>query len=569
MKILSLIRKQLIFIVILVVVIFFTYKDLPLSFFQQDEWLGFGNYIYSQSKGLSTVMGTFLPGDPIQHFNPLANAYGWITFFLFYTNFTPYAWTSIILHIINAILLFYFLLIWTKNKEIAFMAALFFGVNSIPSQAVTWVAAANSYEVPTALAIISLIFFHKFLTDEKKQKLHIFISLAMIFISLFFHENAIFLFFLYPLILFQQAKSRWKKLLPILCIAVVIFVGAFILVRLPFFFGNVNTTYNTTDISHPPFTVFPYRVISLAIKSYAASFIPDTIIIKISESVIKVAYPQFILIDNSANPFIAQSIVFDLVSYVLSTLVVCLIILCIKFFTDKNLKKILIWSLIYIPLSVIPYAFVLGKAGYASIFEPKFLYIPSIGASVIISAVAYGFLTLFKKSRIKKAAVLLFLGSYLLFHIFQTWGKIIELQKMGNDVRRIISTIYSSYPHLPTETIFFTQSDTAYFGMPEEEKSLPTQIGFGRMLMIWYQSGEKFPACLYESNFLINLLDQGYKTCGGRSFGYYRDYDTLKKSVEKNNVPLDNIFSFSWSENAGTIKNISKEIKLKLQKNEK
>jgi len=564
-RIIIFLKSHGLFLLLIVLSIGLAYKDFPQTFFQQDEWLGFGNNIYYQSRGLTGFIESFFPGDPIQHFNPLAIAYSWLTFFVFGINFTPYAWLSILLHIVNSLLLYYFVSSWFKNKKIAFIAALFFGVNSIPSQAVTWVANTNSYEIPTALTILSLIFFHKFLKEEKHQKVNIMISFLMILVSFLFHENTIFIFIFYPVILLLFTKSERKKLFPIFSYAIAIFILLFVLIRIPlFFFGFSNPVPPAVNIDRPPIVVYPYRIISLSMKAFAASLFPQKALIQISGEVVKLAYPQFIATDNAPNPYITQSIVFDLVSYLLTIIIVCIAVLFIKFVHDKNIRKAILCSLIFVPLSVIPYAFVLGKAGYASIFEPKFLYIPSIGVSLFLAVVVYELIVLSKTSKIKTTFLLLFLGLYMLFHTFQTRAKIDELQKMGSQIKTFISTIHSSYPHLPQNIVFFTRSDTTYYGMPDNEKLLPTEVGFGKILMIRYQDKEKFPSCFYENNYLLYLLAQGYKECDGRGFGYFRDYDKLVAAIKTNNISTLDVISYSWNGDTEEFTDITKQIRNKI-----
>lgn len=548
MRILSLFKSYGFWVLILIAAILIVYKDLPVTFFQQDEWLGLGNNIYYQSKGLTGVIESFFPRDPIQHFTPLAIAYSWVTFFAFGTNFAPYAWISILLHIINSLLLFHFVSRWLNNRKIAFIAGLFFGVNSIPNQAVTWVAAANSYEIPAALTILSLIFFHKFLKEEKNRRVSILLSFLMILVSLLFHENAIFLFIFYPIIFFLFTKSEWKKLFPAFSYAIIIFILAFILVRLPFFFGFSNPLPPATNIDRPPIVVYPYRIISLSMKSFAASFFPQRTLIDISEVVVKLAYPQFIIKpDNVPNPWIAQSIVFDLVSYLLTIIIVCVAFLWLNFVKDRKSRQAAVWSLIFIPLSLIPYAFVLGKSGYASIFETRFLYFSSIGVSIFISLVVYSLILLFRMSKIKTIFLILCVGIYILFHISQTRTQVDSLKKLFGQVKTLVLTVHSSYPDLSKDIIFYTQSDTAYFGMPLNEKMMPTLISFGKILMIWYQEKEKFPGCMYADNYLVDLLTQAYKECEGRGFGYFRDYDKLLNAIKSNKIPSNNVISYSWT----------------------
>lgn len=555
MKILKNISDKIIFL-ILPAIILFAFWDLPKTFFQQDEWQGIGGSIYFASKGLIGVVMSFLPSDPISHFNPLSRGLSWFEYIFYQTNFLPYAWQSISLHIINAILLYYFVSFWLKNKKIAGISALIFAVNSIPSQAVTWVAAVSSYEIPLIFILLSLIFF---------QKREILLSLAMLFISLLFHETGIFLLVFYPIILLINRKDN-KKSLKKLTYGMIIFIAVFFLIRIPFFFGINNTVSEVTDISHPPAVVFPYRLISITMKSFAGNFFSENSLIGISEKAVRLAYPQFLTADNIPNPYIAQSIVFDLVSYMISVLVICLTVLIIKFSRDKKLSEALVWSAIFIPSSLLPYAFILGKAGYASILEPKFFYISGIGSSILVTVIFLSFTQKVLMQKLLKLILYFFGVTFILFNISSIRTNISNLVELGKYRKMFLVSIENSNPKLPSKAIFFTQSNTVYYGMPDKEKILPVEVGFGKMLMIWYQKEETFPGCIYENNFLLDILAQGYKECGGRGFGYFRDYDKLVSAVKANTIPVGNVISYSWNGDSKEFANITLQVQDKLKK---
>lgn len=558
--------QKLFFPLALIPIILLAYWDLPKTFFQQDEWWSLAGNIYYQSLGITGIIFSFFPGDAIAHFNPLAKAYAWVTYLLFYTDFKLYAWLSIVLHVFNALLLYHFILFWLRNRKIAFIASLFFAVNSIPSQAVTWVAAANSYEVPLAFILISLIFFHRFLEKEEHRKLNIILSLLIFFISLLFHENGIFLFLFYPIIFFLYAKSQVKKLLPTFSYGILIFMFIFFLIRIPFFFGLSVSLPLVTDVSHPPVTVYPYRLISIAMKSFAGSIFPEKTLIGISEGLVRIAYPQFITSDKVPNPFIAQSIVFDLILYVLTVLIICVIVLSMKLTKDKKIKDALFWSLIFVPASLLPYAFVLGKAGYASILEPKFLYVGSIGTSILIAIIVYLLLMKFSRQKMLRVFILLLFALYILSHISAVRMQIDNLEEIASERKKILNAIKTSYKKLPQKVIFYTQSDTAYYGMPDNEKILPMQVGFGKMLMIWYQKDERFPGCLYEGQFLLNLLEEGYRFCEGRGFGYFRDYGKLAQAIKTNYINSESIIAYSWNGNTKKFIDITQQIRNNFKK---
>ncbi len=543
----SMIRKHIIPVIFVIFAIFFAYAGLVNTYFQQDEWQFFAGNIYYESKGIIGILESFLPVDALSHVTPLSMAYLWGTYVLFGTNFTPHAYLSIVLHALNALLLYYFVFIWLKNRTISFIAALFFGLNSIPSQSVTWVAGQNSYEIPVFFILLSLIFFQKFLRNNIHRKINIFLSLVMLFVSLLFHENAMFLFLFYPLIFLLDTFSDRKKILHFFSYTLALFALAFFLVRLPFFFGFITSLPERSDISHPSVSVYPYRMMSKSLKSFAGSFIPEKTLIHVSDMVIYLGYPQFLTNDRIPNPFIAQSIVFDLVSYVLTILIILAINLFRKRITERKLSNALRWSLLFVITSFLPYSFVLGRPGYASILEPKFFYVGGIGISIIVAVISYYLILGFSKRKILRTFIYLLLGLYFMFHLLAVKSNIDNLVEIGMRRKAFVNTITSAYKTLPQRVVFYVQSDTAYYGMPDNEKILPVQVGFGKILMIMYQKDEHFPGCLYEGQFLLAPLEVGYRYCDGRGFGFIRTYESLLQILKENKLDAANVIAYSWN----------------------
>lgn len=547
------------------VLIVFSYWKLPNTFFQQDEWQQLASLIYYSNKGLPGIVESFLPVNALSHFNPLARAFLWYEFIFYYTNFSFYAWHTIILHIINTLLLCYFILSWIKKKILAVIVALLFAVNRIPNQAITWVTGAESYEIPAMFILISLIFFQRFVHQQQHQKRNLFLSLTALFISLLFHENGLFLFLFYPAIILIRPYHTRAKLMPYLIRGIGILVVIYFLIRIPFFFGFLSSEPQPTDISQPPLTVYPYRFLSIILKSFAGNIFAEKTLITISEKVVLFSYPQFLDNGNIPNPYISQSIVFDLVSYVLTVGIVFVIVLFIKLNREKKFLESYVWSLIYIPLSLLPYGLVLGKAGYASILDSKFYYVSSIGLAILAGIIFYSLLEKFRQSKLLAICVLVLLGIVLLKNVYAVRNNVDDLVAIGTQRKNFLTNIKFSYPKLPQYVIFFTESDKAYYGMPPEEKILPVQVGFGRMLLTWYQNSEKFPMCFYDGVFLRYILAQGYRDCSGRGFGYFRDYGKLVEAIESNSFNIEHVIAYSWSGERKLFSDITESIKAKLR----
>jgi len=119
-------------------------------------------------------------------------------------------------------------------------------------------------------------------------------------------------------------------------------------------------------------------------------------------------------------------------------------------------------------------------------------------------------------------------------------------------------------PKLPKNAVFYTESDSVYYGLPDQEKILPFQSGFGQTLLVYYQQNEQYSYKFYKDFFLWEISEQGYRETDGRGFGYYHNFDLLKKDLKQYNIPTDSIIAYSWNSKASTLINITDEVKARL-----
>lgn len=313
------------------------------------------------------------------------------------------------------------------------------------------------------------------------------------------------------------------------------------------------------------------NLLTLPFRILPQSLIPQSFLIQLSNQAIRYFYSQYILTDGSVNPFISQTIIFDQVVYFLSAIFITIGIISYKIFMrkkEKILAKVAIFSFILMMLSSIPFAFIPGKAANFSIFEPRDLHVTSIGASLLIVLVVYLLMQLiFRNEKYINIAVFIILIPMILMHIKLTRAEIYKIVGMSQARKSILNTIVTQHPLLSQNTLFYFQSDKAYYGLSEEEKIVPFQSGFGQTLMIWYYlHGDKLPACFFENNWLYDLLEQGYRSCSGRGFGYFRNYDDLVAAIKKYNLPLTNIIAFSWEDNKNILTDTTDIVRTKLEK---
>lgn len=576
MKLVKKTLNSLLLIAIFALIIFLTFKRLPYTFFQQDEWWTFGRYIYREKTGgiIGVLLDTFISGKI--HVNPLLKIIYYLEFKQFGTDFPGYAWVSMSIHFINTLLVYYLANLLLKNKRLSLIAATLFGINSISHQAVSWVSATLQTQGAMLFSLLFSVFFLNYLLREKKKKLLLNLSLLCIFMTLMFKEIAL-PFFLLPvfLVFYSREKNLWayKNILVPLSLGLMIYL----LVRIVIFVNAPPIVLGLTEVLEQPHpSVYFYRIISLPFKLLPESILPTEWLLNSSKMIIRLAYPHFLTQDGTPNPYLVETAGLDLVNYFLSAIMLVVFYACYRIFKKQKkdeLAAALIVSLVIIIGSTFLIIFIPGKAGYVSIIEPRHLYGATIGSSLFLVLSLFAFFSLLTK---KIGKVLLLVTVIFLpiigLHIKLVWRDLALLEARSVLRKSFLVTIKNHYPKLPPKVIFYVQSDQAYYGMPAEEKNLPVQSGFGRMLMVWYQDSEEFPGCFYRDIFLHDLIAQGYRYCDGRGFGYFRQYDKFKKAYEENQLSPNEVFVFTFSGKTNQLTDITQEVRARLVqevKNEK
>lgn len=543
-------------------VLIFTYQNLTRTFFQQDEWQYFGSTIYSlqSSRPIANIL---LPlKGQITHFFPLATALFLFEYLLFKTNFLPYVVTNLLIHAANALLLYFLIFSLTRKELFAWGSALLFSVNSIAHQPITWVAAGIGTLPGTFFLLLFFLCLVRF--GETKRTAVLVYGFLSLLISILFKETSLFVFLFLPLVLIVMKMFHHQPLqIPKAGFIVFVSLGFFyVALRIFFLITPIRSAQpEIGDVTTSSAGTYIYRFITIPLKVFPESIIPFPILRLASDGLVRLAYPQFIASDGFANPYITESIVFDLISYLGSAL-----LLFLSFVAYRALRKrepafaqTLVASVLFIGTSAVPFMFVPGRAGFFSIFEPRNLYVVSIGSSVWVSLMLYVLA--------RRAGFVLLVALIAIFHSVSIQQDIQKLAIIGTLRKHLLTSIEQAYPKLPQEIIFFTQSDRSYYGLPSEEKILPLQSGLGRMLMVWYQDKENFPGCLYENQFLHGIKEEGYRNCDGRGFGYARTYEMLIQILKENKLNSDNVIGYTWLGNTKEFRDITPELRMGIDRN--
>ncbi len=556
---------KILFSIIIISAVIFTYWKLPLTFFQQDEWLGIGNYLYFNESGTS-----FLNTSSF-HMIPLTVASSYLQFKLFGLNFSYYAIVSIMGHLINTFLVFYLAQILLKNKYLSFFSALFFAVNSMGSQAVIWIAASTSTQTATSFFLLSLIFLSKYILIHKKNIFLLGLSFLFLFIGMFFKETVLSLFVIIPLfwLVFNRKVDKGfikKILLPLFIIFLVYFLMkiTFVTLKEP----KVNSSLKPWIVPHA--STYAYRIVTLPLKIIPQSMLPAGVESEISKKIVYLGYPQyFAYSETEINPYVAETAIFDMVSYVSSILILFFSYVFYQYFSknkNNHFLKSLFVGIIIIAGSSFPFIFIPGVSGYFSIYEPRHLYAAIAGSSFVLSILIFGIARMiFHK---EKYAICLFMAimlSLLWLNMRSVREQIDSSLEYGETRKMILSQIVREHKNLPEKVVFYTESDRAYYGMVEDDKILPFQSGFGQTLLVWYKlHGENIPFCFFANDFLYAIEKEGYQECQGRGFGYFRKYESLKAALKENKLSPENVISFSWNSKDKKFMETTAEIRKKL-----
>jgi len=560
----------LLLIGVIIASVLFAYWELPKTFFQQDEWIGFGIMIYQELKGglENILISPILQGRG--HFSPLIFYQNYLEFKFFGLSLEPYTYVSITTHIANSLLLFYFVYLLLKNKFLAFCSSLVFSINSVSSQAVTWMATSPITQGAVFFLLLSLILTLKYFKNNNKKNYYI--GLAFFSVGILSKETVLFLFILYPLMWFLFAGIKSRKHFYLFLKPLVVLGFIYILVRVSLFFvpSQVGTTSGNTvnldvvsDIVR--LIISPFRILPQAI-------IPQHYLINFSDMATLFFYPQQAS-GGIVNPYFSQTIVFGQVIPLLSAPILLVGFIVYKFFLRKKeyiFSRALVFSLLLITLSGLPFAFIPGEIANFPIYESRHLHVASIGVSIFLVLILYALVKFFlKKSKYVPLVLFIILIPILLAHLTLTRMEINKTVAISTTRKNILESIKMSYPRIPKKAVFYIESNMSYYGLPIEEKIFPFQSNFGHMLIVWYQNIEKFPGCFYEGEFLRGLLKQGYKDCGGRGFGYFRDYDKLIYTINENKIPVNNIIAYSWNGKTEKFKDITREVRTKIKEHEK
>lgn len=486
-------------------------------FFQQDEWYWFGRSLIIQKEG---IQGLFqLAGF---HFNPLYSG----LFFLFYTFFhldwLAYAIFSILLHSLNALLVFLLVRKIFKNTVISFLSVVFFTIANTSQQAITWYGASLNVLPAAACGLLSVFFFYDFY--ENRKKIALIISYAFLFVGLGFKEDIMSLLLIYALsFMFVKRIKNTKSLLLTIGLGLIYFLIRIVVLK----FGPQNPLTHIDSISYivtigKNFVLIPLQSLSQIFFSPLMVYNLGHLITQGHESF----YLQFIPIHN-IDIFI-ETIFFNIVTVSL-TIFFLVSIGVLSYFNNKKERVTIFILLLFVLISFAPF-FLLPK-GFG--MESRHYYFPVIGGAVMF---AYMIVNVWEKLKKKeyKYSFVIFLIIYFIYNFLLDRQQLDTVLVLSKPRIAFVNQIQSVYKNIPNNTLILSEGDV-----------LPFQSGFGQMFMVLYDNQYQFNSLL-QSNVLWDMGSQGYARVGREGFGYFSDKGLLRVAYDKQVIPLTHVYSFYW-----------------------
>lgn len=526
----SILKNWLLPVLILSLLILFTFSQLMNSFYEQEEWLGLGNVFINGSNYIFSIFdkGFFrvITGD-----GRILSSF--ITYF-FYGSFpfntVPITIFALTMHLINTVLVFFLCNLILRKVIPSLIGAGFFAVNAVSHSAVSWSAAISTLPA-TTLILAALFTFLKSINFQGKEnnrdnRKWMVVTFLLLYLSLLFKQIGIFLFALLPLAaeISKGDKFNIKKgFTPKSKIYVILLVILFVIIGFYLWQLKQKTSPNAlfiTGSSQYFYETLITRSILYPLTSFSLIFVPPGHFLEFGRYITNIYYPfipeqQFILI--------AQTVVLDLLAIILTVMILGFLY---KLSQDSpsQQKRVLWFFIMFIILSFLPYSIITKSFAY---LDSRYYYLASVGAGFILAWILF---------RVKSLSRNLYIISIILAMLLvivhaDAVRKDIEKQSDVSLKRKVfLSQLERIKPALENNknVFYITGSNDFYLS----GHKVPFQNGMGHTLAVWYYASGNIPKELIKSGDLFEIGKQGYFEYGGKGFGYFSDLDKLRETMK-------------------------------------
>lgn len=431
----------------------------------------------------------------------------------------PMGWyaTSLLLHLVASILLFYLVSLLTKNKILSFISSLIFVASTAYNDVLTWGSFNSYYPLLLIFLLLCLITYHKF--KKSKKLIYLFISLLFSFLGFFTRETGIViipLLLAYELSFSEKLKSKktWiqiiKNLSPFALILVIFFLIRSIYGGTSGDSADSNVKLQMRLVEDGLYVEYAEAALLTLGKLIPPQIIPYPLLNVLKQILSSIFNPVFI--SNYFFPALGWVFLMglSLIAYVLR----------------KNKK--------YFRIFVLSFLWLLAFSLFVSLAVPntnevlirdyewntmRYRYFAFIGTSIMLSVLALLGNELIKKRFSPQKSRILFPSAIFLFvaiNLLLIWRIEAEIYKTAyKPQKEFYATFKKFFPTLPKDAVFYLY---------------PTAPGLSDYMLEWYLIKEGTYPNLIEEPYrvesqLIAVLDKAKKGKIDMSQVFFLDYD--------------------------------------------
>lgn len=307
---------------------------------------------------------------------------------------------NLLLHLLNTLLVFFFIKGISKKTSAALITALLFGIHPMFVESVAWVSERKDV-LYTFFFLLSLIFYVEY-SRKNKGLLFLFLSFLMFVCSVLSKSTAILL----PLIIlltdwFLKRKFNWKQLsekIPFLIISLLM-AGV--------------TLYSQYSAEFHDFTAYQYNLFDrIFLVAYSLSFYLLMFFIPINLSCI--------------HPYPYKTGLFLPFEYYLTFIVLIILIIALYRFIktrQSEIKQLLIFGVSFFLIMLLLFIQIMPVPGF-SVTAERYTYMPYIGLFFIFSMIITNFFEKFESQKNRnKYALYLVISIFIVFFSVTTFNR--------------------------------------------------------------------------------------------------------------------------------------------------
>lgn len=515
-------RLEKILLAILILIVILSYLKAPFIFFQQDEWLMFGRAFTSNL--LTFTFPKTLIGEGI-HLIPVGNFIKFLAFQAFGFNYIFYNLVGLLIHLLNSYLVFLIAKKLVKQKKFAVLASLIFLCSPAASEIVFWPIASLNM-ITLTLVLLSWLLIY--------SSSNLIFSAALLIISMLVIEYSLGSLLFIPIaILITRKEKLVKKIKLLIPFLVLDFIYLILREYLSISTRVVGPSANIHYLSYfKQMVVLPFKYLGQLLGLFQLESLLN---IKLGVS--------------------------DGQQAVIIGFLMTIVLLSTIFFYGKRhvtFSKNLFISLLFIATSALPYLFI----PTSGLLPGRYLIFGVAGFALLLMVIADQLYQ--AKRQDLRIIIWILVISFALIGALSNYQKLDILYNVSQQRQQILKSILMSEPKLPPKIIFYTESDSSYYGLPEKVHLLPFQSGFGQTLMVWYQPKSKLPDEFFNDKFLWQIEDQGYQEFNGRGFGYFRNFSDLAEKIVDQKLSPSLVKAFAFDSTTGNLTDITEEIQGRL-----